>query len=224
MYNLEDYEDVQSRVERFKKLHPVGRIVTDVIQFDSEKGHVLIAAQIYREYEDTLPTAVDYAFGARDSYNPNMRRFYVEDTVSSAIGRALALVLPDTNKKPTKQDMVKVGENKNQAHTPKVERLEAKSINVENPQDPWTVKEKPMPVEAKDAVELVKEVLGGTEIKPVAPMCKCSNEMVWREGVSKGGKPWGHFRCPRSWQAKWCQEPIWYEITSNGTWKPRQVA
>lgn len=215
MYNLEDYEDVQSRVERFKKLHPVGRIVTDVIQFDSEKGHVLIAAQVYREHEDTLPAAVDYAFGSRDTYNPNMRKFYVEDTVSSAIGRALALVLPDTNKKPTKQDMAKVERPQNKADTPKAE-----TVAIENPVDPWTIVEKPMSPAASDAIALVRETLGASDVIPPAPECGCNKPMVWYTGVSKTGKAWAHYRCPRRNDLR-CQDPIWYSISPKGTWETR---
>ena len=217
MYNLEDYEDVQSRVERFKKLHPMGRIVTDVIQFDAEKGFVLVAAQVYREHEDTLPSGVDYAFGSRDTYNQNMRKFYVEDTVSSAIGRALALVLPDTNKKPTKQDMAKVERVENKANPPKAE-----TISVENPTDPWTVVEKPMSPAASDAIALVRETLGASEVIPPADNCACGRPMVWYQGVSKAGKPWAHYRCSNVPHRR-CQDPHWYSINSKGVWERRAV-
>lgn len=222
MFNLEDYEDVQSRVERFKKLHPVGRIVTDVIQFDADKGNILIAAQVYREHEDTLPAAVDYAFGNRDTYNPSMRRFYVEDTVSSAIGRALALVLPSTPKKPTKQDMAKVEQAQSKPDTPRIQRFDKETIKVENANDPWTVKEVPMSEPAANAVELVKEVLGGEDVKPPAPNCKCGSPMKWYTGTSQTGKPWAHYRCGNV-PSRRCQEPIWYEIAPNGTWQAQKV-
>lgn len=107
MFNLDDYEDVAARVLRFQKAYPEGRIVTDVIQFNPEKGIVLISAQIYRNAIDTLPAGVDYAFGDASTFNTGMRKWYVEDTCSSAIGRALSLVL-ETQKKPTKQNMAQV--------------------------------------------------------------------------------------------------------------------
>ena len=84
-FNLDNYEDVQSRVRRFQTAFPVGRIVTDVIQFNAEKGHVLIAAQVYREHEDTLPAAVDYAFGDASTFPANMRKFYVEDACTLSL-------------------------------------------------------------------------------------------------------------------------------------------
>ena len=97
-FNLDNYEDVQSRVKRFQEAFPVGRIVCDVIQFDAVKGHILVAASVYREHEDTLPAAVDYAFGDAATYPAQMRKFYVEDTCTSSIGRSLSLILETTTK------------------------------------------------------------------------------------------------------------------------------
>ena len=129
MFDLSSYEDVNSRIRRFQIAYPVGRIVTDVIQFNAEKGHVLISAQIYREHEDTLPSAVDYAFGDASTFNASMRKFYVEDTVTSAIGRALSLIL-ETTHKPTVQDMARA-----KLAEPKPEKY----IPVVKEDDPWTI-------------------------------------------------------------------------------------
>ena len=77
MFNLDDYEDVAARVLRFQKAYPEGRIVTDVIQFNPEKGIVLVSAQVYRNASDTLPAGVDYAFGDAATFNAGMRKWYV---------------------------------------------------------------------------------------------------------------------------------------------------
>ena len=207
---LDDYEDVQDRVTRFKTAFPVGRIVTDIIQFDAEKGFVLVAASIYREHEDTLPASVDYAFGQRDTYPVNMRKFYVEDTVSSAIGRALNGVL-ETLKKPTKQDMAKV-EIKTEAKTPPQQFVNTWDEFIETPKNDTP------PQSLDEAAALIQAELGATPDEPI-PTCK-HGAMVIKEGV-KAGKPWRGAMCD-GWRVQDGTKcpPIWYVVSkSTGKWR-----
>ena len=216
MFDLSNYEDVNSRIRRFQVAYPVGRIVTDVIQFNAEKGHILVSAQIYREHEDTLPAAVDYAFGDASTFNASMRKFYVEDTVTSAIGRALSLIL-ETTHKPTVQDMART-----KLAEPKPERY----IPVMKEDDPWTIKTVAMPITSEQAVNTVKDIIGGTTDKDV-PRCE-HGEMVWATGTSKAGKPWGHFKCVGAASGAMLRcgkgdDIIWYEIAPNGSWRAQKV-
>jgi hypothetical protein len=229
MFDLTQYETVADRVSRFQKLHLGGRIVTTVVSLDNSKGEVLAKAEVYREHEDTQPAGVDYAFGVASTYPQSMRKFYVEDTVTSAVGRALSLVL-DTDKKPTREDMQKV-----QAHQEvkaKVEEVKAKMadtskeyVPVPVESDPWTQWEAQPVQTMESAVEMVKSVLGGTTDKDIQ-RCK-HGEMIWKTGTSKAGKPWGHWRCTAqitsgtSAGADDKCEPIWYEIAKDGTWQKR---
>lgn len=230
MFDLNSYETVADRVSRFQKLHLGGRIVTKVVSLDNAKGEVLAMAEVYREHEDVQPAGVDYAFGIASTYPQSMRKFYVEDTVTSAVGRALSLVL-DTDKKPTREDMQKV-----QAHQEvkaKVEEVKAKMadtskeyVPVPVESDPWTQWEAQPVQTMESAVEMVKSVLGGTTDKDIQ-RCK-HGEMIWKTGISKtGNRPWGHWRCvnqvtsgmPGADTEK-C-EPIWYELAKDGTWQKR---
>jgi hypothetical protein len=216
MFDLSNYEDVNSRIRRFQVAYPVGRIVTDVIQFNAEKGHVLVSAQVYREHEDTLPAAVDYAFGDASTFNASMRKFYVEDTVTSAIGRALSLIL-ETSHKPTIQDM---------ARTKLAEPKSEKYIPVVNEADPWTIKTVPAPTTSAEAVSVVKDIIGGTTDKDV-PRCP-HGEMHWAHGMTKANKPWGHFKCmaAATGEINRCpkgEDVIWYEISPEGNWRPQKV-
>jgi hypothetical protein len=216
MFDLSSYEDVNSRIRRFQVAYPVGRIVTDVIQFNAEKGHVLISAQIYREHEDTLPAAVDYAFGDASTFNASMRKFYVEDTVTSAIGRALSLIL-ETTHKPTVQDM---------ARTKLAEPKPEKYIPVMKEDDPWTIKTVAMPATSAEAVAVVKDIIGGTTDKDV-PRCP-HGEMHWAHGMTKANKAWGHFKCMAAATGEMNRCPkgedvIWYEISPEGNWRPQKV-
>ena len=219
MFDLTNYEDVNSRIRRFQVAYPVGRIVTDVIQFNAEKGHVLISAQIYREHEDTLPAAVDYAFGDASTFNASMRKFYVEDTVTSAIGRALSLVL-ETTHKPTVQDMARA-----KLAEPKPEKY----IPVVKEDDPWTIKTVAMPITAEQAVATVKEIIGGTTDKDI-PNCQCGAPRIAKTGTAKTGKQWAAWDCPRKAQKHIndgidpCEpDRIWLELNSNGQWQPQKV-
>jgi hypothetical protein len=230
MFNLEDYETVSDRVARFQKLHLGGRIVTEVISLDNVKGEVLAKAEVYREHEDTQPAGVDYAFGIAATYPQSMRKFYVEDTVTSAVGRALSLVL-DTDKKPTREDMQKVkAHNEVKASIDEVKAKMAQTsgeyIPVVKEDDPWTIKAATMPPTMGEAVSTVKEIIGGQTEKDI-PRCP-HGDMVWKTGQTGAGKAWGHFKC-LAWvtgELTRCpkgEDVIWYEINKEGAWQ-RQKA
>jgi hypothetical protein len=230
MFNLEDYETVSDRVARFQKLHLGGRIVTEVVSLDNVKGEVLAKAEVYREHEDAQPAGVDYAFGIAATYPQSMRKFYVEDTVTSAVGRALSLVL-DTDKKPTREDMQKVkAHNEVKASIDEVKAKMAQTsgeyIPVVKEDDPWTIKPATMPPTMGEAVATVKEIIGGQTEKDI-PRCP-HGDMIWKTGQSGAGKAWGHFKCRNAVTGELTrcakgEDVIWYEINKEGTWQ-RQKA
>lgn len=213
MFNLEDYEDVAARVLRFQKAYPEGRIVTDVIQFNPEKGIVLVSAQVYRNSNDTLPAGVDYAFGDASTFNAGMRKWYVEDTSSSAIGRALSLVL-ETQKKPTRQDMARVVTKK------------AEKPAVADDQDYWTTpvgqynKVVDAPVTLDKAMETVAAIMGTPEAVE-APTCE-HGHMTWKEG-QKNGKAWGGYFCNSAVSSAHRCPTKWYQLGSDGKFVPQKA-
>ena len=223
MFNLDNYETVADRVSRFQKLHLGGRIVTTVVSLDNSKGEVLAKAEVFREHEDTQPAGVDYAFGVASTYPQSMRKFYVEDTVTSAVGRALSLVL-DTDKKPTREDMEKV--QRHEEVKANIEEVKAKMadtskeyVPVPKESDPWTISNAAPVTTMEQAVEMVKDVLGGT---PSDESCK-HGARVWKTGTKKTGGQWGHWKCMAQilGDAERC-DPIWYEIDKvTGQWKPQ---
>lgn len=216
---LDNYEDVAARIARLWVTHPTARIQTNIVDFNAEKGYVLIQAQIFREYEDLYPSATDYAFGNVATYNVQMKRFFVEDTTTSAIGRCIGLLL-GADKRPTRQDMEKV------------ETISAKIANsTADDYDPWTQKfgEVPSYKTAEEAeqsgipslgssMDEIKKQLGG-ELVAEAPQCSHGHR-VWREGTSaKTGKAWANYSCVER-KPNQC-DPLWYVFTSDGTWKPQ---
>ena len=223
MFNLNDYETVAQRVIRFQKAYPTGRIVTRITFHDPLKGEVTAEASVYRNQEDTLPAGVDSAFGVASTYPKQMAKFYVEDTLTSATGRALSLILEVTHK-PTREDMEKV-----QAHAEVkslVEQTKAKMaqtakeyVPIAKEDDPWTIRDAEPAKTVDEAVKMVKDIIGSQTERDIPKCSKCHDhkEMTWKTGVSvKNNKPWGNFSCFA------CKDVIWYEVGADGAWKPQE--
>jgi hypothetical protein len=206
---LDGYEDIAARITRFQKTFSTGRIETSIIDFSAKDGYILVEARVYRQSDDTLPAGIDYAFGHVSTYNVQMKKWYVEDTVSSAIGRCLNLVLgalnlPEgvTNARPTRQNMEQVEHS-----TPIVEV------------DPWAISQDVGMPNIGSAIEAITDKIGA-EVLAEAPRCQHGTR-VWREGTSqKTGKAWANFSCTEKSKASQC-DPLWYVMTSGGTWKPQ---
>jgi len=216
---LDNYEDVATRIARLWLTHPTARVQTNIVDFNAEKGFVLIQAQIFCEYEDVNPSATDYAFGNVATYNVNMKKFFVEDTVTSAIGRAIGLLL-GADKRPTRQDMEKV------------ETVSAKVANsTADDYDPWTKKFGDVPSyktaeEAEQSgipslgssMDEIKKQLGG-ELVAEAPQCSHGHR-IWKQAHEGAPKNWGGYFCTERTKATQCA-PAWYVLASDGKWKPQ---
>jgi len=217
MFNLQDYEDVAARIKRFREKYDSGRIVVDVISHDAKEGIILVEASVYRYAEDTLPAATDIAIGIRDSYNANMRKFYAEDTSTSAIGRAIGLLL-GADKRPTREDMARVEQPK-----PTVKQTKPADdlwLNETYTGVLGNKTEEPKPL---DAASLIQAELGGE----VVEQCK-HGDMMLKEGTSKTGKPYKGYVCKvSSAMAAGSPEkcaPIWYILSPSGSFiRPKEL-
>ena len=222
MFNLEEYEDVATLNRWFIENYPMGRsnLVTEF--HDPVNGYIRVRAEIYRDSSDAYPAVSNVAFGARDLYNRNMARYYCEDTATSALGRAIIL-LKGSNKTATRESMEQVAEaDKVKADIAKVKAKMAQTsseyVPVEKASDPWTVSSAAPVTTMEQAVEMVKDVLGGT---PVDESCQ-HGARVWKTGTTKANKPYGMWKCnPPHGTSNHC-DPIWYEIDKEtGQWKPQ---
>jgi hypothetical protein len=202
---LDNYEGVAERIKRFWLTNPNGSIQTAIVDFNAEKGYVVIQCTVYRDIADAKPAGVDYAYGYMAAFNPNMRRWFLEDTSTSAIGRACGLVL-GADTRSTKEQMSQV------------ERLDSATAKTQVA-DVWATHhiENEMPTFGS-VVENIASQLGG-ELVPEAPQCSHGHR-IWRTGTSaKTGKDWANFSCVGR-KPNQC-EPLWYVFTSDGTWKPQ---
>ena len=195
-FNLENYEDVNSRIKRFRETHISGRIITEIVEIDVTKGYVIIRACVFREHEDVVPAAIDYAYEQRTDRGVN-RDFWIENCSTSAIGRAIGLLMP-SDARPTRQDMEKV------------ERLQAvPAAEV----DLWATNPE-VKVEgvgsvrpAAESIDAIRSQLGG-EIVESTPHCS-HGRMVYKEGVSpKTGNKYQGYTCSSKSRSDQCK-PIW---------------
>jgi hypothetical protein len=193
---LDNYEDVNSRIKRFRSEFPTGRLTATIEDMDLTAGWILIKAEAYREFEDHVPSAVDYAYGNVAQLTANMRKWLIEDTTTSAYGRVIGLLSPSDkfNSRPTIQDMEKV------------EALPASS-------DPWatltltqTAHETGTTALAT-VVDLVQKELI-EQVVPQTPVCK-HGRMMFKSGVSaKTNKKYEGYTCPSANRDDQCK-PVW---------------
>jgi hypothetical protein len=214
---LDNYEASRERLERWNRTFPLGRIETRIVEFSAEKGYVLVEAKAFRNDTDLNPAGIDYAYGYQGAYQQNMKRWFCEDTVTSAIMRVQQLVMGGAERS-TKEIMEQV------------ERTPAKIANTDAT-DYWTTKFGDVPSyktadEAEQAgipslgssMDEVKKQLGGQLVEE-APQCS-HGHMIWKRSHDGAPKTWGGYFCTERTKATQCT-PRWYVVTSDGKWKPQ---
>lgn len=189
---LADYETANSTIKRYWSEFPTGRLNPVIEDIDLTKGYIFVKTEVYRDFNDPYPTAVDYAYGNVSFYPENMKKWFVEDTVTSSISRAIKLLTP-SEARPSLEDMRRVEVFAEVPYPKKVE-------------DGWT------PVEVSSFGEAVED-LGGQLVEGNQANPQCSHgAMLRKEGVNaKTGKPFKGFVCSsknRDFQCK----PVWEAI------------
>lgn len=104
-WNLDDYEPVEARLERFWNDHPNGRVLTEIVYQDDKRW--VVKAAVYRDAKDERPAATGYAEETIGS-NPVNRTSALENCETSSAGRALAnLGYAAKGKRPSREEMQK---------------------------------------------------------------------------------------------------------------------
>lgn len=107
-FNLQDYIDVQTRINRFWTEYPDGAIRTELASVMNDFDRCRYRAEVYKQAENPRPDSVGYAFELLGSGMAN-KTSHEENCETSAIGRALANMGYATSSKdrPSRQEMQK---------------------------------------------------------------------------------------------------------------------
>lgn len=223
---LDDYETVETRLEKFWSKFPNGRTETKLLKFDG--GQYIVWSAIYRDIADSVPFATGLAEETIQGRGVNSTSA-LENAETSSLGRSLANGgFAAKGKRASAEEMSKV-ERKNVAQSA-IEEAKAKMaqtgkeyVPIAKEDDPWTIRAAAPATTVDEAVAIVKDIIGGQTERDI-PVCKCGKEMQWKTGVGKNNKPWGHFKCSiwTKTTGAGCDVVNWYEIAADGTWKPQE--
>jgi hypothetical protein len=104
-FNLDDYEPVAARLDRWLKDHPDGRVITELVHYLQDVA--VFKAELWLDGEII---ATGWAEEVRGQGNVN-RTSHVENCETGAVGRALAnagYAGSDVSKRPSREEMGKV--------------------------------------------------------------------------------------------------------------------
>jgi hypothetical protein len=168
MANLENYETVAERIEKFWVKYPNGRIDVKIVFQDGTR--YIVQTDLYKEITDSLPFATDFAEEIRSTAN----RFPLENCSTSSIGRSLHT-----------GGLSKFSENQNRPSLEEMKRVERpvaatpKEVLPNGSYDPW------------DMTQAVAEIGG------ILTGRSCVHGvMIRKEGVGKTGRPFKGYVCP----------------------------
>ena len=221
-FNLDDYETVEDRLIKYWKDNPNGRIFTRLLEHSPSR--FIVEAAVFRTSDDVSPWATGLAEETIQGRGVNATSA-LENCETSAIGRALANAGYATNgKRPTREEMAKVAAKSTADQAiaeakAKMSQTSSEYVPIAKEDDPWTIREAAPVATVDEAVNLVKDIIGGTTEGDIPHCSKCHDHkpMTWKTGISgKTKKPWGNFSCYV------CKDTLWYEISPSGTWQPQK--
>jgi len=203
-FNLADYETVESRLEKFWKEFPDGRISTELEVCEAHR--YVVKAYLYRTYLDQVAYSTGFA-EEKDSDRGVNATSALENCETSAIGRALANAgFATKGRRPSREEMVKVSA-KPVILKEKYPEPVKDAWTIENPKDVQEVVQVEGAPSLIEAINLLTDEMNAKEV-PQAPKCQ-HDFMIHKTGVSaKTGKPYEGYTCPSKNRAEQCP-PIW---------------
>jgi hypothetical protein len=213
MFNLADYETVETRLEKWHGQYPDSRVETELIEASNTR--FIVFCKLFKTEADPKPCATGLAFETITEKGVNSTSA-LENCETSAIGRALANAgFAAKGKRASREEMAKVNNAEpNQYEKKLAERRYSppgtKSAAVEDAlRASFAVENKEADPQQWTVSEVVDQIASATPNEPPA----CDHGHILKQGISKGGKPYYGYVC----KAKQC-EPKWAKITANGKW------
>jgi hypothetical protein len=188
---LEGYESVAERLEKFWNLYPAGRVSVEIVYQDGQR--YIVKSDLYRDINDLIPFATDYAEEIRTSSN----KFPLENASTSAIGRSMH-----------SGGLSKFSEG---IARPSFEEMRRVNLSVVPPtepeaRDPWSF---------GSAVDSTVNAIVAGEAPQIAPSCNHGSRL-WKEGESARGKYAG-WVCSEKNKANQCKAQ-WLTLSADGRW------
>lgn len=216
-FNINDYETVESRLEKFIADFPDFRIDTELVAHTETR--FIVRAAIYRTYLDAVPFATGLAYEDITERGVNQTSA-LENCETSAIGRSLAQAgYAAKGKRPSQSEMQKVVKGNQEAPKPLYGKVGSKSAAIEMAlrqdikDNPWTA-----PVQNEDPVKwTVEDVAKELNAEKVDETFDCRHgKMLRKEGTNARGAYYG-FVCVEKNKAQQCPSK-WAKATANGKW------
>jgi len=211
-FNLDDYEPVEARLEKWHGVYPDGRIETEILEHSDTR--FIVVCKLFKTEADSKPCASGVASETITDRGVNATSA-LENCETSAIGRALANAgFAAKNKRPSRSEMDKVNRAE---YKSKYSAPGSKSAAMEMALHIVEQKSKDNANEPAPVVWSVGESIAQIgEVVDVSFTCR-HGDMVKKEGVAKAtGKPYAGYVCsapkPDQCDAKWAK------LTAAGTW------
>jgi hypothetical protein len=191
---LEGYESVAERLEKFWTLYPGGRVSVEIVYQDGQR--YIVKSDLYRDINDLIPFATDYAEEIRTSSN----KFPLENASTSAIGRSMhsggLSKFSEGIARPSFEEMRRV----NLAVVPNAGEAANEA------RDPWSF---------GSALDSTVNAIVAGDTPSEAPICNHGHR-IWKEGESARGKYAG-WVCSEKNKANQCKAQ-WLTLSADGRW------
>jgi len=213
MFNLNDYETVESRLDKWHDKFPDSRVETELIE--ATNSRFIVFAKLFKTEADAKPCATGLAFENITEKGVNSTSA-LENCETSAIGRALANAgFAAKGKRASREEMAKVNNNQQNEYEKKLQERRygsagSRSAAVEDAlRASFAVETKQEDPSLWNVEKAVDAIGNSTPAEP--PVC-CEKGHIMKQGISKGGKPYLGYVC----KGKIAEHAKWAKVTSQG--------